>query len=89
MTRGFVVESTAGKYMTHTYFWYGGHPGIHSAWVHRPEALQALFFSRTTNLETWDERPQRVYPAMFDGGQTVVTADPVPFETFLASLEPA
>jgi len=89
MTRGFVVESTPGKYMSHTYFWYGGHPGIHCARVHREEDLRALFFSRTTNLDTWDERPQTVYPAMFDGRETVITGDPMPFDTFLASLEPA
>jgi hypothetical protein len=82
-----VVESAPQRYMTHTYFWHGGHPGIHCAWVHPPEALRELFFSRTTNLETWDEYPQRVYPAIFDGRQTVVTGDPVPFDTFLASLE--
>ena len=86
MTRGFVVEASPGRYMTHTYFWYRGHPGIHAAWVHQPEALKALFFSRTTNLATWDEVPQRVFPAMFDGRQTIVTGDPMPFDTFLASL---
>ena len=88
MRQGFVVESTPGRYMTHTYFWYGGHPGIHRAWVHHPEDLRALF-SRTTNLETGDERPQKVYPAMFDGTQTVITGKPVRFDTFLARLEPA
>jgi hypothetical protein len=89
MRLGFVVESTPGRYLTHTYFWYGGHPGIHSAWVHHPEDLRALFFSRTTNCETWDERPQNVYPAMFDGRRTVVTGKAVRFDAFLASLEPA
>ena len=88
MNLGFVVESTPGRYMTHTYFWYGGHPGIHSAWVHHPNDLRELF-SRTNNFETWDEHPQKIYPAIFDGQETVITGDPVPFDKFLASLEPA